>query len=46
MLHKRGLKSKTKVLLIPVMIKMRWTNHLKALAEKLVGNSLVKQQIA
>ena len=35
----------TQLLLIPVMAKMRWTIYLKALAVKLTGSSLVKQQI-
>ena len=34
----------TQPLLIPVMMKMRWTIDLKALAVKLIGGSLVKQQ--
>ena len=45
MLHYRGLKFVTQLLLIPVMMKMRWTIYLKALTVKLIGNSLVKQQI-
>ena len=35
----------TDPLLLPVMIKMRWTIHLKALAVKLIGSSFMKQQI-
>ena len=41
----RGLKSITRLLLIPVMMKMRWTIYLKALAVRLIDSSLVKQQI-
>ena len=43
-LQQRYLKYMTQLLLIPVMMKMRWTTDLKALALKLIG-SLVKQQI-
>ena len=32
-------------LLIQMMMKMRWTIYLKALAVKLIGSSFVKQQI-
>ena len=35
----------SQLLLIPVMIKMRWTIYLKALAVKLIGSSLAEQQI-
>ena len=35
----------TKPLLIPMMMKMRWTIYLKALAVKLIGSSLVKQHV-
>ena len=45
MLHQRGLKSITRLLLIPVMMKMRWTNYLKALSVRLIDSSMVKQQI-
>ena len=33
----------TQLLLIPVMMKMRWTIQVKALAVRLIGSSLVKQ---
>ena len=33
------------LLLIPVMMKMRWAIYPKALVLKLIGSSLVKQQI-
>ena len=42
MLHQRGLKSITRLLLIPVMMKMRWTNYLKALSVRLIDSSMVK----
>ena len=46
MLHKRDLKSMTQLLLIPVMMKMRWTIiYLNALAVKLIGSSQAGQQI-
>ena len=45
MLHQRCLKYLTQPLLIPVMMKMRRTIRVKAMAVKLVGSSLVKQQI-
>ena len=35
----------TQPLLIPTMMKMRWTIYLKSLEVKLIGSSLVKQQI-
>ena len=44
-LHYRYLKYMTQPLLILVMMKMRWTIDLKALAVKLIGSLLVKQQI-
>ena len=34
----------TQPLLIPTMMKMRWTIYLKYLVVKLIGSSLVKQQ--
>ena len=35
----------TQLLLIPVMMKMRQTSYLKALAVKLIGSFLAEQQI-
>ena len=43
MLRLRCLKYMTQTLLFPVMMKM--TIYLKALAVKIIGSSLVKQQI-
>ena len=40
------LKCMTRLLFIPMMMKMRWTIFLKALAVELIGSSLAKQQTA